>query len=237
MFTPLDNYIDWTGFYRIPPNNESYYHAYANGTGYVRWSDADDNDKNYQCPFKMDDATSKLLSAINACKRKFSFKRAGGGKFVINEYGLVIVPIANGGKKYILPKLIGRWKGSIQFEDPDDDDKLLSLDPDGYDTGDDWNLPYLGIKYNLSKTGNIYFYFQNDGGGKPIYLPASADATNLISDLRKIRPQWGPMTFVVNNSGAVIAKADDGDWTPKFVCKLDTDNWFSIEDILFLQGD
>ena len=232
MFKPLDDFYEWTGFYRRPGGNDSYYHARVGGTGDVQWNDIDEDGLKFQCPFIMDEAATELISAVNRCKSIYSYNNSNGGGFSINEHGLVIVPISSGGNEFIVPKLIGIWQGRILFEDPYDDDIHLSLDPDNFTTGDDWNLPYLGMKYNLSANNKIYFSFRNEEGQKYISLPDSIDAKYLIKALRQIRPGRVPMTFLVNNNHAVIAKANNGDWTPKFVCKLDINNWYTADQII-----
>ena len=215
------NPVKWEGFYRIPAGRETRYHASANDQLYFEWKDSG---YNFKCPAEDDAGVDQLVSAVNNLKEQKAGQRGGG--FIINEFGQVIVPYF-GMNDY--PYLVGTCDGSLYFEDPWDDDDMLTLNVSGYSHGDKWDLPYLGIKYNLSNNDKIYFIEQSHIGQDFIYL--DKNYISLVKLLRKIRP-FGGATFIVNTYGHIVMKKkiSTKNWEAIYVAKLDYDKWYDYDE-------
>jgi hypothetical protein len=168
-------------------------------------------------------AVRQFAKAINRVKRKYSGHP--GGSFVINEFGQVITPIMKSRDRY----LVGELKGPLYFEDPEEDGKYLTLEGNGYKCGDRWDLPYLGIQYNLHRDDYIYFWKQKDEEGFREDL--EVHDIDLIRSLRKIR-KYGPVRFLVNHYGVVLTKKEvsTDDWVPVYVGKINYNKWFEKEE-------
>ncbi|MDZ7262378.1 MAG: hypothetical protein ONB05_09780, partial [candidate division KSB1 bacterium] len=92
-----------------------------------------------------------MAEAVNDVKRRYAGQK--GGSFVINEFGQVISPIAMSRERY----LVGEAHGLLYFEDKKNESGFISLcDDDELDCGDDWERPYIGIKYQLHASDHIY---------------------------------------------------------------------------------
>lgn len=171
----------------------------------------------------------EMTDAILAGKRKFG--GGGGGAFVINEYGQVLVPASDGSGKRAL---VGEIQGKLLFDNPFQDNSVLDLSDDaGLTCGDPWTLPYVGIPYNLSKRSDIYFYRQTEEGGE-VERPMQQDE-ELIEKLRSIR-RYGAMRFIVNPYGVVVTKQPKSEkwnrneeWVPIFVGHINKKAWFNKE--------
>jgi len=207
---------EWKGFYRIPVGKVSKFHAKADGSLIFEWRDGGFH---FECEAEEDSGVDKLITAVNDLK----ISKAGqpGGSFIINEFGHVIVPYF--GQDGEPPILIGKCDGEIFFENPWDDDSLLSLDTP-LSCGDQWELPYIGIKFNLSNKDKIHFIKEDHAGQKKYYLGNNYD--ELVHNIRKIRP-WGGCSFIVNPHGHVIIKKKVGPiWKPYYVCQIDYSKWY-----------
>jgi len=164
-----------------------------------------------------------LAKCINQVKRQ----RAGqpGGAFIINEFGQVICPIADASlDRYY----VGDCQGEIAFSGPDGNTFTLNDEAD-LTPGEDWSLPYLGLPYNLSGDGEIYFQVK-DGDDTERVRPPCQDE-ELIQAIRRIRG-WGGVRFLVNPHGIVLTKSEEGafNWRPKYVGRINYDLWFPRED-------
>ncbi|RLI52848.1 MAG: hypothetical protein DRP09_17095 [Candidatus Thorarchaeota archaeon] len=169
----------------------------------------------------MTDPLQQLAQAVNRIKRAQTGQP--GGSFVINEYGQVICPVADDSLERFY---VGDCEGAIRFIGPDGE--VFTLNDDEYlDTGDDWNLPYVGIAYNLSRHDRIYFPLR-EGYDTECQYPPWPDQ-RLIYALRCVRPDGG-VRFVVNPHGIVLTKVkEDGMWKPKYVGRIDYQRWFPRE--------
>lgn len=171
----------------------------------------------------------EMTLAILAGKRKFG--GGGGGAFVINEFGQVLVPASDGSGQRAI---VGAIKGRLRFNNPFQDNSFFDISNDsGLSCGDLWNLPYVGVPYNLSKRSEIYFYRQTDDGGTTV-KPSLQDE-DLVSKLRSIR-RYGAMRFVVNPFGIVMTKqpkdakwSRNEEWEPIYVGRINNKAWFSKE--------
>lgn len=212
MFEPFSDIIDWDGHYDKPLTKESVYHVTYDGKINISQFDGMQGYRNLYLAV-MDASARELADRINRCKRIYSYNNAPGGSFCINEYGIVIVPIAGGYNNYVMPKAIGRWTGTLEFTDGR---KFFSLDKD-MKPGVVWPYPYLGMKYHLARRG--YIYYNKDKTAFP-RAPEGNDA--IIRKLQEIR-KGGPITFLVNDHGIVLTKSING---PVYVGRIDMGSWY-----------
>ena len=155
----------------------------------------------------------------------------GGGSFLINEYGKVLVPASDGGGQRFLA---GRLDGQLLFQNPLNSAEPIDLgNGDRFKSGDPWTLPYVGIPYHLHRTGRIYFYQQDESGGRSIYPPQQD--FDLIRAIRRLRP-YGAARILVTPGGLVLTKLPpdsrtllDDHWDPVFVGTINPDVWFEEE--------
>ena len=155
----------------------------------------------------------------------------GGGAFIINEFGQVIVPASDNSGRRVL---VGEIEGPFYLKNPFDENEIIDLsNTDGLKCGDRWTQPYIGVQYNLSKRSKIYFYRKTNVGGNTEY-PVTQDQ-QLIESLRKIR-RYGAARFIVNPFGIVLTKSPlnenwspEEEWHPVFVGQINDNYWFSKE--------
>ncbi len=214
---------NWKGRYSRIPGKTSVFHLKKSGGEYkvaVYW---EKNGDVATC-YAVDSASmTAMTNAIARAKTAMGGK--GGGSFQINEFGQVLVPSQDGSRRM----LAGEIAGKIVFIDPWGGTFDLS-DAKGYANGDDWNLPYVGMKFNLNKRSEIYLW-QEESSLRPY-----KQDKELIGDIRKIR-RYGAVRFIVNPWGNVLTKkppdgewtGDDSEWSPVYVGKIDHDNWFKKE--------
>jgi len=174
-------------------------------------------------------ATIDLVDAVARAKR--SAGGEGGGSFLINEYGKVLVPASDGdGRRF----LAGRLEGTLLFENPFLPEEPIDLGlHEPLENGDPWKLPYIGIPYHLHRRGNIYFYQNDESGGRSIFPPQQD--SQLIRAIRNVRP-YGPVRFLVNPAGLVLTKIpsnihrrSEDHWEPVFVGSINPNLWFKEE--------
>jgi len=170
-----------------------------------------------------------LVEAVNRAKTRIS--RIPGGAFVINEFGQVIVPSSRGDGKRLL---VGEVDGVLLFKNPSDGSIIDLSDDTGLQNGDLWEKPYIGVKYNLNRGSNIYYYRYCSEQNKSEYLPKQDD--ELIKKLRKIR-RSGAVRFIVNQNGLVLTKIPEGEycrdedkWVPVYVGRINYNLWFKKEE-------
>ncbi len=208
----------WHGRYKKPAGNESAYHVNTQDVITVFWRD---NGYNLTCPVRETTSDVRdMARAVNAIKRE----KTGlpGGSFVINEFGKVICPVQNSSDRF----LVGKASGYLYFEDPWDDDHPLSLcDDEGLNCGDRWQLPYMGIQYQLHRNNRIYFRF-DDADGATMQFPQRRDF-DLIFKIRQIRTD-GPVRFIVNQHGIVLTKkeVEANQWQAVYVGRINYNCWF-----------
>lgn len=221
--------LKWTGRYARVPGGESVFHIkYIDGQRTLALM-LNTGEYEATCCARECDGIKALTQSVVSAKQKMG--GSGGGSFQINEHGQVVVPSSDGDGDRLY---IGEINGTILFRNPLNDDRLFDLSAvDGLNPGDEWNLPYVGIPYNLSKRGRIYFYHNHDEGGKSEY-PSKQDQ-QLISSLRSIRPN-GAIRFIVNPFGIVLTKTppkgrcvEDEKWKPVYVGRINYDLWFQKE--------
>ena len=166
-----------------------------------------------------------LVDVVNRAKKQMYGNY--GGSFVINEFGQVIVPSSAGDGTRLL---VGETEGTLLFDNPLAGGILDLSDDAGLNTGDHWDRPYIGMRYNLTRGSSIYFW-----KGEGEYLPHVDDG--LINKLRAVR-RTGAVRFIVNPYGIVLVKAPQGefrsaeeeDWQPIYVGRITPNRWFAKEE-------
>ena len=229
-FVPCDPRI-WRGRYNRIPGDASVFHLryYAPWKCFWPVCEWPHNGELLLCWFAYSDAVLQMTRMVVQAKQESS--GVAGGAFLINEWGQVIVPNANEWRRRYY---VGRLQGDWHLVDPWEPSRLLSLKPEpGLQLGQRWNRPYIGIPYRLSKFSKIYFVDRLPGEDRIVH-PRIQDE-RLVAALRRIR-KWGPMSFIVNPFGAVIAKrpvqgVDDEElWEPVYVGKVDLTKWFDFQE-------
>lgn len=219
----------WHGRYARIPGDKSVFHLASIGGRMwpvIYW---DTEEGTGTCAACECDAADQLADAVSRAKRKAG--GTGGGSFVINEYGQVLVPASDGsGCRY----LAGELRGRLLFENPFDEDEPIDLgDSENLHPGDPWKLPYVGFPFNLNRRSAIYFYDEDVEGGQSVY-PRQQDST-LVQSLRGIR-RTGAVRFIVNPFGIVLTKCPIQDawspeesWHPFYVGRINLNHWFEKE--------
>lgn len=220
---------EWNGRYaRVPGSRSTFHLKNINGRLWpvVFWETEDGTGTCAACDC---DAASQLADAVEAAKQKAGGN--GGGAFIINEYGQVLVPASDGsGRRF----LAGELNGQLLFENPFEEDAFIDLGDDSdLQPGDPWKLPYVGFPFNLNQRSNIYFYNVDEEGGQAIY-PDNQDRS-LIEAFRSVR-RTGAVRFIVNPFGLVLTKCPISDdrspqdqWQPVYIGKIDIKKWFEKE--------
>jgi hypothetical protein len=172
-------------------------------------------------------AARELASAVMGGKGHFGY--GGGGSFLINEYGQVLVPSPAGTSEVVL---VGEWTGPLEFENPFDGGVFDLMNDEGLQTGARWELPYVGIVHNLSKWDELY-YWDKESSCK--VFPPEQDE-RLIRSLRQMRPH-GPVRFIVTPGAFALTKVPSWEragwcrWIPRYVGRLKAPPlWFRKED-------
>ncbi|MCB1066194.1 MAG: hypothetical protein KDN20_25145 [Verrucomicrobiae bacterium] len=199
------------------------------------WPIIDWRSDDYQltCPSLESPASVALAEAVSGGKK--SLGGSGGGSFLINEFGQVIVPSSSGDGKRVI---VGELTGELIYENPmasGPHDQTFRLgDASGLNPGDPWSLPYVGAQYNLNKWSKIYHYRLNADGGKSEF-PDEQDE-DLVRMLRNIR-RSGAVRILVNPAGIVLTKRPPaGDWGAEetweavYVGRISHSKWFTKED-------
>lgn len=220
---------EWRGRYaRIPGDNTVFHLISINGRMWptILW---DTDDGIGTCAACECSAAAELAQAVEAAKRKLG--GTGGGSFVINEFGQVLVPASDGSYRILLA---GELKGRLLFENPFDEDAPIDLGDSSYlQPGDPWKLPYVGFPFNLNRSSKIYFYHMDDEGGQSVY-PRQQDRS-LVQSFRALR-RTGAVRFIVNPFGMVLTKcpvqnerSPEEEWQPFYVGRINVNMWFEKE--------
>jgi len=219
----------WNGRYRRVMGDSSVFHLrFIGGRLWpvVLW---DTEEGLATCRAVVCGAADGLAEAVARTKRHAGGN--GGGSFLVNEFGQVIVPSSDGGRRRFLA---GRLHGRLLFENPFLSEEAIDLADDMHlENGDPWKLPYVGVQYNLSRRGSIYFYQEDADGARSIYPPRQD--YELIRAIRRVRPS-GPVRFIVNLAGLVLTKVpfetcqrSEDCWQPVYVGSINPQLWFEKE--------
>jgi len=192
----------------------------------VYWTQGRDRAR---CHLVDGEGARRLAAAVNRAKGFLG--GTGGGSFLINEHGQVLVPASEDSR---IVALAGTISGPLIFENPFEPDEPFDLSDDrGLEPGDAWDRPYVGMWYNLSKRGQLYRVEYSACGEKPVSM---TDPGGLVRSLRRIRP-YASVRFIVNPHGIVLTKVPRGrwrsgmeeSWTSVYVCRIDPDRWLAKE--------
>lgn len=219
----------WTGRYaRIPGDTTVFHLHYVDGQLWpvIIWKSDDDI---ATCTAIECAAAAELRDAVSSAKRHAGGD--GGGAFLIDEFGRVIVPDSEAGRKRFLA---GHLQGRLLFENPYLPEEHIHLGAvDDLLSGDPWKWPYVGMPYHLHRNGSIYFYQHDESGGRSIY-PLRQDY-DLIRAIRNVRPR-GPVRILVTHAGIVLTKApfehheeSEESWQPVYVGSINPNLWFEKE--------
>jgi len=176
------------------------------------------------CIAKSSPGVNKLTRAI--VDAKYHLGGNGGGAFIINEFGHILVPSTIYSQKRIH---IGRIEGRILFINPLNDSIIDLSDDKDLEIGSEWDKPYVGCQFRLSRYDEIYLIHEYKGGRKKICPEIQDD--DLIADLRSVR-SYGAMTFIVNPYGIVITKSYNKfnrEWKPAYAGRINKKKWFKEE--------
>jgi hypothetical protein len=219
----------WEGRYARIPGDCSVFHLWSvDGRPWpvMLW---DTDQGRGTCKAVNCDAAARLAHGVQRAKRYAG--GTGRGSFLINENGQVVVSSSGGSGKCFHA---GYMDGTLLFENPFRPGEPIDLgDAKGLRPGDPWTLPYVGMPYNLHRSGFVYFYKQHDSGGSSVYPPQQDP--QLVRGLRLVRPR-GPVRFIVNPAGLVLTKRTLSDrqcseefWQPVYVGSISRDLWFAKE--------
>lgn len=220
--------IPWRGRYaRVLGDSGVFHLRYTDGHLWpvLVW---DTNAGSATCPAIECAAVAGLVDAVAQIKRRCGGD--GGGAFLINEYGKVLVPATNGGGRF----LVGHLDGRLLFENPFSSAAPIDLgNHQALKNGDPWKFPYVGIPHHLHRGGTIYFYQQDESGGRSVYPPQQDP--ELIRAIRNLRP-YGPVRILVTPGGLVLTKLppdgrtlSEDRWEPVFVGVINPKLWFKEE--------
>ena len=225
-FSPLKPQL-WQGKYKRIPGQTTVFHVRLRNGRWWPWVDWETGSCVAHCAMVDSVAARQLASAVNAGKGYLM--GSAGGAFLVNEYGQVLVPAKSGTGNVAL---VGDWAGGMLFHDPLQRERTFDLTEEGpVQKGDTWDLPRVGIPYNLSRRNQIYFWEEKRSGGRKI-VPEEQDSF-LISALRSVRP-FGPVRFLVTAGGLVLTKVpvrgwSEGEIEARFVGKINYNRWFPKE--------
>ena len=216
----------WFGRYARIPGETTALHVRLIGGRWWPSVERVIGDEVAECPMADVDSAAGLADAVNAGKRLLG--GSPGGAFLVNEYGQVLVPGQFGDGTVAL---VGECVGRMAFHDLFRGGLFDLTDDRTLTPGDAWDLPYIGIPYNLSRTSELYFWYERPAGGWKVTPPAQDDS--LIEALRTLRPQ-GPVRFVVTFGGLVLTKVPVGSWKEprwetRFVGRIDYRRWYLKE--------
>ncbi len=219
-FTPLAKPVEWTGRYNRIPGKEPAFKVNVRNEPYAYWSPWKSDE--WISSFFVPSASTELMGkSINKVKNGNAGR--AGGSFHINEFGQVIVPVYGSYKRF----WVGNVSGVPLFDDPRTSGAEFSLfPPEDTPSGFSWDLPYVGMKFNLDGRQSIYFQTENEDVKSKIRL--AKPPKTLIKRIASIRGEGTPVRFIVNLHGAVITKKEP-DWEPVFVGFIDRSNWFPKE--------
>lgn len=224
LFEPLRPFREWYGFYgRVPGQATTFTIIYiSENSGFWPIIRQNTDDGELTCPALEGGDVGLLNDTINEAKIQMTGQP--GGSFCINEFGQVIVPSGYGDGMRLL---VGECEGFLLFEG---EDEIIDLSDDcGLDTGDCWEKPYIGMKYQLHRDSFVYYW--DEGILEPV-----AQDEDLICKMRSVR-RYGAATFIVNPYGIVLMKSpagafsfDEDEWKAVYIGRINYDLWFRKEE-------
>lgn len=216
----------WEGRYARIQGDSSVFKVVRRGSKHVVQAHIQTFEGRIICEAVPSTEVKKMIEAINMVKSRHNSQK--GGSFLINEYGQVLVPTLEDGRFYV-----GQTTGVLPFLNLDTYEIVDLSDNSGLETGDPWDLPYVGMIYNLNQRSQFYYWDAPNGSS---LKPKSQDQ-DLIKKIRRIRRN-GAVRLLVNPYGLVLTKVPVGDfdpdedrWDPIYVGRIDYTKWFPKEDV------
>jgi hypothetical protein len=204
----------WNGFYARIPGKSPIFHARSDGSGDIEWSPWR-SDETLKSTMAADSGVIEMIEAINQAKSEKTGSR--GGSFHINEYGQVLVPIAQSQDKY----LVGELSGYPEFVDPRSGRHFSLAAPRAGKTGAAWDFPYVGMPFKFNSEGQVS-RVRTVGDISELESPLRHDSS-LAAKLTQLRPTGGRM--LINLHGVILTKMDGE--KPIFVGEIDPNKWFT----------
>jgi len=213
---------EWSGSYKRIPGTDTAYHVKA-GRVQCPWKRTPD--ELGWCDIVESAAAYDLARAVREGKRFFGY--SGGGSFLINEHGQVLVPSPSGDGRQAL---VGEWTGPLEFVDPWGGGIFDLADDQGLELGRSWPWPYIGVPHQLSKWDELYFWCNK----LALKVTPPRQDPRLIEWLRTLRP-CGPVRFITLPGGFALTKVPEragGRMLRKavYVGPLNFDCWFPKEE-------
>jgi hypothetical protein len=222
---------EWKGRYKRIQGSSSAFHVVSRAGKYVILAYIQTEEGQVSCQALPCPDVEAMIEAINDVKRRYHSQP--GGSFLINEFGQVLVPTKESIRFYV-----GQCTGVLQFLNLDTK-RIVDLSDDSLlETGDAWDLPYVGMPYHLSIRNQLYFWDDQQNSKR---LPQAQDK-NLIRKIRSIR-RHGGVRILVNPYGLVATKApvgefdfDEDNWKPVYIGRIDYAKWFAKEETTWRTG-
>ena len=98
---------------------------------------------------------------------------------------------------------------------------------DKWDLQNDDGAHYRGTRYHFNDKNEVYWYPTKEEGQAGLTLKVIKGHERVLPKLKQVKPLCG--SFRVTELGDVITKTPEknGEWQPRYVCKLDTSFEFS----------
>lgn len=212
----------WLGRYSRVPGQTTVFHVRLRAGRWwplVEWALEDEIGS---CAMVDEGDVESLAEAVNAGKAALGARP--GGAFLLDEYGRVLVPAHDGERAAVV--VVGECTGPLRFENAFTPGAVFDIyDDSELAPGDPWDRPYVGLRYNLSAGGELYFWEQDAEGARRVSPPAQ-DA-DLIASLRELRP-YGAVRVLVGVGGIVISKVPPL-WESRYIGRIDLATWFPKE--------
>jgi len=221
----------WPGRYARIPGRSSAFHVVSD-RGARRIAAKWYRDEAWlTCHMVPSSAAAHLADVVVQAKRWLG--GAPGGAFQINEFGQVLVP-SSVKKGALVRAYVGEVSGTMEFEDPLEGGTFkLRRQRERLQSGSPWPLPYIGMRYNLSKRSRLYFWHEDADGGRAVEPPAQD--VELIGRIREHR-RSGAVRFIVTAHGDVVTKqpapgawSSEETWAPIYIGAINPELWFTKE--------
>lgn len=174
------------------------------------------------------DAHPKLVSIVNAAKRE-GRNSQGGGRFAINEFRHVLVPLPSG-REVIYA---GDYERNLEFKF-DETTVISPIAPKNLRPGDIWRGPHVGINYTLAAgAANIRFTTTTVSGERTkettIALTdfhSGESLAELLQMCRAVKPNGG--AIYINEARELFAPVDNkkGKYERLYIGNLGNNPWF-----------
>ncbi|HBF99998.1 MAG TPA: hypothetical protein DDW87_00290 [Firmicutes bacterium] len=222
--------LEWEGRYNRIAGDLSVFHVVRKGRGFVIQALVKTWEGKVIYEAVPNQNVKEMTEAINEVKSRHNGQ--SGGSFLLNEFGQVLVPTIS--KQRFC---VGHTTGVMLLRNLDTQDIIDLSNDTGLETGDPWELPYVGMVYNLNGRSQLYYW--NEATQESEKPPAQD--RDLIAKIRSVR-RSGSIRLVVNPYGVVSTKVprgvfdpDEDTWEPVYIGRVDYNKWFAKEDVFECQ--